>query len=76
MTVVRPQMESNMLPQGVIDGIINYVNSAVKQHIRTKDEEGRYVQHEPVVICTDNNLMIVFNYENRPLEQISSHEEE
>ena len=65
-----------MLPQGVIDGIVKYVDTAVQQHIRVKDEEGRYVKRDPVIHCNDNILMLVFTYENRPLTESSSEEEE
>ena len=66
-----------MLPQSVIDGIIKYVDSAVDQHIRLKDEnKGKYVRREPVIHCNDNVLMFVFSYENRCLEESYDYDSE
>ena len=66
-----------MLPQGVIDGIVKYVESSVKQHIRLKEEnDGKYVRRTPVIINTENNLMLIFQFENRILQEWEKDSEE
>ena len=58
----------NMLPQSVIDGIINYADEAVRAHSRLKDEEGRYVKTNHS-FCNDKIITVTLIYENRVLEE-------
>ena len=66
-----------MLPQGVIDGIVKYVKSSVNQHIRLKEEnDGKYVTQEPVIVNTDNQVILYFSFQNRRLQEWEKDSEE
>jgi hypothetical protein len=69
-------MEDNMLPQGVVDGIIKYVNSAMRTHIRVKNDEGKYTKMDPQVVNTPDMFMLVFQFTNRPFVEVDASEEE
>ena len=66
-----------MLPQGVLDGIVNYVKSTVKQHIRiTTNDESLYRIMEPVIVNGPATLMMVFNFAALHQYELDSSEEE
>ena len=66
-----------MLPQSVIDGIVKYVKSTVKQHVRvTTNDEDLYRIMEPVIVNGPARLMMVFNFETLHQYEIDSSEEE
>ena len=66
-----------MLPQGVLDGIVNYVKSTVKQHIRiTTNDENLYRIMEPVIVNGPATLMMVFNFAALHQYELDSSEEE
>tara|TARA_R110002020_G_scaffold103583_1_gene242455 strand:+ start:475 stop:816 length:342 start_codon:yes stop_codon:yes gene_type:complete len=58
----------NMLPQSVIDGIINYADAAVREHSLITTEKGRYVKQN-ISFCNDKILTVTLIYENRVLEE-------
>lgn len=66
-----------MLPQGVLDGIVKYVKSTVKQHVRiTSNDENTYIIMEPVVVNGPTTLMMVFNFKTPFQYEMGSSEEE
>ena len=66
-----------MLPQGVLDGIVNYVKSTVKQHIRiTTNDESKYLVMEPIIVNGPAQLMMVFSFTTPHQYEMDSSEEE
>ena len=66
-----------MLPQGVLDGIVKYVKSTVKQHVRiTTNDEDKYLVMEPVIVNGPATLMMVFNFNTPYQYEMESSEEE
>ena len=66
-----------MLPQGVLDGIVNYVKSTVEQHVRiTTNDENKYFVMEPVIVNGPATLMMVFNFTTPYQYEMDSSEEE
>ena len=66
-----------MLPQGVLDGIVNYVKSTVQQHIRiTTNDESKYLVMEPVIVNGPSQLMMVFSFTTPYQYEMDSSEEE
>jgi len=52
------------------------VNSAMRTHIRVKNDEGKYTKMDPQVVNTPDMFMLMCQFTNRPLVEVDASEEE